>query len=205
MINYYQYIKLLIKLFMLINPIGLIPVFISSIDNIIEKEKRKFNICINLITFFILLFTFLLGKNFLSLFDLNINILQITGGFLISLNSLKILKTKNYEKIKKKKNKKISYIKLLTPISFPLMAGPSSISMIITYSSSCRNFIEYFFSIISIAFFCFFCWLLFELVVLLRNYFSDIIVLFFNRIFSIVLFSFGIQMILLGIKNFFFL
>ncbi len=205
MINYCQYIKLLMKLFMLINPIGLIPIFIASIDSIIEKEKKKFNICINVITCFILLFSFIWGKKFLNLFDLNVNILQITGGFLISFSSLNILTTDNSEKNKIFINKNISYIKLLTPISFPLMAGPSSISMLITYSISCKSFIEYFFSIISIIFFCFFCWLLFELVFLLRNYFSDIIIIFFNKIFSIILFSFGIQMILLGIKNFFLL
>ncbi len=204
MMNFYPYLKLLMKLFILINPIGLIPIFITSIDSIIKKERKIYNICINLIMFLILLFSFLLGKEILSLFDLNIDILQITGGFLISLNSLSILcdDCNNSSNINKKN---ISYIKLLTPMSFPLMAGPSSIAMLISYSTSCNNFLEYFFSILSIMFFSFFCWLFFEFVFLLRKYLSDVIVLFFNKIFSIILFSFGIQMILLGIKNFFLL
>ncbi len=204
MINYYPYLKLLMTLFILINPISLIPIFIISIDSIIKKERKKYNICINLIMFFILFFSFLLGKKILNLFDLDINILQITGGLLISLNALNTLSdnTNNNSNLNKKN---ISYIELLTPMSFPLMAGPSSIAMLISYSNSCSSFLEYFVSIFFIMFFSFLCWLFFEFVLLLRNYLSDIIILFFNKIFSIIIFSFGIQMILLGIKNFFLL
>ncbi len=203
MFNYFQYIKLLIKLFMLINPIGLIPIFIFSIDNIKKNERKKFNIYINLIMFLILSFMFLFGDKFLMFFDLNINVLQITGGLLISLSSFNIINdysNNNKNNISFKKN--INFIKLLTPISFPLMAGPSSITMLISYSNYCNNFLEYFLSIIFIALFCFFCWFFFELVYFFKNYFSDFIIILFNKIFSVILLTFGIQIILLGIKNF---
>ncbi len=209
MINYLQYLKLLVKLFILINPISLIPIFILSIDSIIEKDKKKFNICINLIMFLILLFTFLWGKYFLDILDVDINMLQITGGLLIILSTLNIILNESQDtnsSNEKKINKKyINYIKLLIPISFPLMAGPSSISMLIIYSNSCNSFLQYFFSIFFIMLFCFLCWLFFELISFFRYYISDFAILFFNKIFSIILFSYGIQMILLGIKNFFIL
>ncbi len=202
MINYIQYIKLLIKLFMLINPIGLIPIFIFSVDKIVENEKKKFNIYINLIMFFILVIMFLLGNKFLLFFDLNINVLQITGGLLISLSSFNIINDCSDIKIKNFSKNKVSFIKFLTPISFPLMAGPSSITMLISYGNYCNSFLEYFFSIISIALFSFFCWFSFELIFFLRNYISNSIIIFFNKIFSVILLTFGIQTILLGIKNF---
>ncbi len=201
--NYIQYINLLIKLLILINPIGLIPIYLSCIDKINKNERKKFNIYINLIMFFILIIMFLLGNKFLNFFDLNINVLQITGGLLISLSSFNIINDYSDIKEKSSSQKKINFIKLLTPISFPLMAGPSSITMLISYGSNyCNNFLEYFFSIFFIAVFSFFCWFFFELILILRNYISDFIVIFLNKIFSIILLTYGIQIILLNIKKF---
>ncbi len=202
MINYYQYIKFLIKLFILINPIGLIPIFISNIDSIIKNEKKKFNIYINLIMFLILSFNFLLGDKILNFFDININILQITGGLLISFNAFNVINDTNI--INNKNCKKgISFVKLLTPISFPLMAGPSSITMLITYGNNCKYYLEYFIYINLIILFCFFSWFFFELILFLRNFFSNNIIIFLNKILSVILLTFGIQTILIGIKNFF--
>ncbi len=203
--SYYQYIQFFKKLFILINPIGLIPIFISNIDSIKESEKKRFNLYINFIMFFILLFSFLLGEKILKLFDININILQITGGLLISFNSFNVINncSDNFNTEYNKKN--VNFIKLLTPISFPLMAGPSSITMLISYGNNCKYFLEYFFFIISIILFCFFCWLFFEIVVFFKNYFSNTIIVIFNKIFSVILLTYGIQIIFIGIKNFFLL
>ncbi len=207
MFNYYQYIQFFKKLFVLINPIGLIPIFISNVDSIKKSGKKKFNLYINFIMFFVLLFTFLLGEKILKFFDININILQITGGLLISFNSFNVINdySDNSSKNSKYRKKNVNFIKLLTPISFPLMAGPSSITMLITYGNNCKYFLEYFFFVISIILFCFFCWLFFELVLVLKNYFSNAIIIIFNKIFSVILFTYGIQLILVGIKNFFLL
>ena len=89
-------------------------------------------------TLIILLISFFLGKYLLAFFGISISSLRITGGIIIASSGFALL-TGSFSEHKgmKKKVKDDAYSRSqisLTPIALPMLAGPGSISLLITYN-----------------------------------------------------------------------
>lgn len=140
------YLLALGALFSVINPLGTLPVFLGLTS---DKTKSQINStafwsAIN--TFFILLIAFFAGKYILSFFSISINSLKIAGGLIITSSGFALL-TGNFIKHKgmKKKEKEDASTRnaiSLTPIAIPMLAGPGSISLLITYNHQYNNSLE---------------------------------------------------------------
>ncbi len=133
-------------LFSVINPLGTLPIFIG-----LTKDKTKKNI--NLValwtainTFIILVVSFFLGKFLLDFFGISLDSLRISGGLIIASSGFALL-TGNFSNHKgmKKREKDDAYTRSeisLTPLAIPMLAGPGSISLLITYNQEYPIFTE---------------------------------------------------------------
>ncbi len=77
------YFKFFIGLFALVNPVGIIPVFISMTSYQTAAARNKTNLTANLSVAIILLTSLYLGDAILQVFGISIDSFRIAGGILV--------------------------------------------------------------------------------------------------------------------------
>ena len=127
------------SLFSIINPLGTVPVFVglTSDESSIERNNTSLLTAINVIV--ILVISFFAGTYMLNFFGISLNALRIAGGLIIATSGFALLKGE-FSKHKGMKNRRVKNdLKTrekfsLTPLAIPMLAGPGSISLLITFS-----------------------------------------------------------------------
>lgn len=123
-------------IFSIVNPLGAIPLYLSLTNTYDDAHRHQTALHVSLYTIGILMVFFWLGIYLLGFFGIEIHALRIAGG-LILLNSGFGLMAGNMEgsrainkKVKEEAEHKedISF----TPMAMPMLAGPGSISYLIT-------------------------------------------------------------------------
>lgn len=125
-------------LFSIMNPLGTVPIFVglTQEEDTAERKKTALLTAINVLV--ILLISFFLGKYLLHFFGISLNSLRIAGGLIIISSGFALL-TGSFAKHKGMKNKRVQKDLSqrerfsLTPLAIPMLAGPGSISMLITF------------------------------------------------------------------------
>lgn len=117
---------------------GTVPIFVglTQEEDLTERKKTALLTAINVLV--ILLVSFFVGKYLLQFFGISLNSLRIAGGLIIVSSGFALL-TGNFAKHKGMKNKRVQKdLSLrerfsLTPLAIPMLAGPGSISLLITF------------------------------------------------------------------------
>lgn len=132
-------------LFSVVNPFGSMPVFISLTSNNTLAERNRFALKTSIYVFIILLISFLIGKYILLFFGIGITSLRLAGGLIITLSGFALLTGKiTQHKGMNRAVKDDGQGKddpSLTPLAMPMLAGPGSISYMITMNESNSNII----------------------------------------------------------------
>lgn len=136
-------------LFSVMNPFGTVPVFVSLTKEHTSSERSMVAFKTSLNVLVILLISFFIGKYMLVFFGISINSLKIAGGLIITSSGFALLTGKFSEhKGMKKKNVKVDLESRseisLTPLALPMIAGPGTISLLITYNQEYSSLIEVF-------------------------------------------------------------
>ena len=126
------------SLFTLINPIGIVPIFIAMTDEYSKKERDVIAFKSVLFAFFILILFGVIGEFIFSFYNITIHGFRIAGGILLLKISFDMIESKRSrtrttpmeEKAAEEKNE-IAY----TPLAIPLIAGPGAIASIMILSS----------------------------------------------------------------------
>jgi multiple antibiotic resistance protein len=131
------FIYLFVALFSVLNPIGTVPIFVGLTQNDTKTERSRISLWTSIDVFIILIISFFIGQYVLSFFGITINALRITGGIIITSSGFSLLNGKfNKNKgINKKVEQEIRVRNdiALTPLAMPMLAGPGSISLLITF------------------------------------------------------------------------
>lgn len=132
-------------LFSVVNPFGSMPVFISLTTENTLIERKRFALKTSVYVFVILLISFLIGKYILLFFGIGITSLRLAGGLIIALSGFALLTGKiTQHKGMNRAVKDDAQEKddpSLTPLAMPMLAGPGSISYMITMNESNSNII----------------------------------------------------------------
>jgi len=116
-------IRATISLFIIVDPLGNIPIFISLTEKMNEKERRK-TFQTATVTGVILLLSFaLVGQQIFILFGISMQSFMIAGGILLLLIAVKILITGSWEE-SKVPPESVGTV----PIAIPLLVGPGAIT-----------------------------------------------------------------------------
>lgn len=202
------YIKFFISLFALVNPIGMIPVFTSMTSHQSINERNKTNFTTNCTVFIILSTALFLGGKILDVFGISINAFRISGGILIVNIAMSMINGDLIKKMKKdrkeSKNSNVSSENIgVIPLAMPLIAGPGAISSTIMWSSQYSSILNLIISSLIIAFFSFFCWLLFKTAPFVVEILGKTGINVVTRIMGLLLMALGIDFITAGIKSVF--
>lgn len=121
------YFKFFIGLFALVNPVGIIPVFISMTSYQTAAARNKTNLTANLSVAIILLTSLYLGDAILQVFGISIDSFRIAGGILVVTIAMSMISGKLGEDKQNKQEKSETAIREsigVVPLALPLMAGP---------------------------------------------------------------------------------
>lgn len=140
-------------LFSIMNPLGTVPVFVGLAKENTISERARIALSASFNVLIILLISFFAGKYVLGFFGISLNSLKIAGGLIITSSGFALLTGKfaehkgmKKEGVKKDINSRSEIS--LTPLAIPMLAGPGTISLLITYNQEYQNMAD----IISILF-----------------------------------------------------
>ena len=124
-------LEIALPLFLMMDPFGNVPLFIALTKDIPHKRQRKVIIRELIIALaIILLFTFI-GNRILALLGVKHETLQIGGGIILFIISLKLIFPPDKETESKMKGEP-----LIVPLAIPLVAGPSILAAVTIYSKT---------------------------------------------------------------------
>ncbi|WP_370225522.1 MarC family NAAT transporter [Mesoflavibacter sp.] len=126
-------------LFSIINPLGTVPVFVGLTQEHAKKERAKIAFWTALDVLIILFLSFFAGQYILSFFGITLNALKIAGGLIITSSGFALLtgKFREHKGMKRKRVQEDIHNRdaiSLTPLAIPMLAGPGTISLLITYN-----------------------------------------------------------------------
>ena len=114
-------------LFLIMDPIGNVPLFLSTLKNVPIERRRKIIVRELLIALLVLLFFMFIGKYILQLLQIAQSSLGIAGGIMLFIIAIKMIFPGRgnlfYHSDKMEP--------LVVPLAVPLLAGPSAIAAVI--------------------------------------------------------------------------
>ena len=123
------------SLFLVMNSIGAIPLFVSLLSKYDGKKQRRIILREMLIALVILLLFTFFGDDLLELIGISQHTLGIAGGTLLFIIALGMIFPKNNH-TKKDLPRQEPFI---VPLAMPMIAGPGAISTVIVYSEQTHN------------------------------------------------------------------
>jgi multiple antibiotic resistance protein len=135
------FLTILIGLFSLINPMSALPVYIGLTQLYSEENKLRTlkKTCVYIII--ICLVSYFIGVYLLNFFGITIPALRVAGGFIIFRSGWQLLNVTHKKEVRGKldeeteKKEDISF----SPLAMPLLAGPGSMSFLITLYASRKS------------------------------------------------------------------
>ena len=133
-----MFLQNFLKAFVAIDPISLIPILTIITQSLNTKRTIKLSGFVFLITCSVLIFFSLYGNSFLVFMGISISSFQIIGGFFLLIISYEMVFEKRVKRKTTIANELIDEHELnnlaVFPISIPLVAGPSAITLSVLIS-----------------------------------------------------------------------
>lgn len=142
-------------LFSVINPLGTVPIFVGLTTEETNRERNQTALLTSVNVVVILIISFFAGTYLLDFFGISLNALRIAGGMIIVTSGFALL-TGSFSKHKGMKNKRVKKDLdkrekfSLTPLAIPMLAGPGSISLLITFNQEYQEWSEMAFIIFAV-------------------------------------------------------
>lgn len=130
--NWIEISSAAVTLFLVMDPIGNVPVFNAVLSNLDEKRRSRVVARELLIALFILLSFLLAGNAILAFLGLSQSSLNIAGGFLLFIISLRMI----FPAPQNSDDEKVDDDPFIVPLAVPLTAGPSTIAVLLLLSSN---------------------------------------------------------------------
>lgn len=122
------------SLFLLMDPIGNVPFFISVLKEIDRKRQTLIIFRELVIALIIICFFNFLGGGLMRFLDIQQDTLQIAGGIILFLLCLKMIFPPE-----EKKDQKLDTEPLIVPLAIPLVAGPGVLAAVMIYATQENN------------------------------------------------------------------
>ena len=139
-------LKVFVALIALINPLGVLPMFISLTHDFSAQQKQRAIRTAALTVVAVVAVSALLGENIIRFFGISTASLQVSGGLLILLMALNMLnaqpggtKTTVEERDEAEHKDAIGVV----PLGIPLLTGPGAMSTVIVMAHNAKKPMDY--------------------------------------------------------------
>ncbi|MET2948076.1 YchE family NAAT transporter [Vibrio owensii] len=189
-----------------VNPVGIMPVFVSLTGHMTPEEKSKTATTANVAVVVILIISLFAGQLLLDMFSISLDSFRVAGGLLLLSIAFSMMSGKLGED-KQNKQEKSEYVSReqigVVPLAMPLMAGPGAISSTIVYGARYPSALDTVGISVTIMLFCFCSWLLFRSAPLIVRFLGQTGINVITRIMGLILGALGIEFIANGLRNLF--
>lgn len=141
-----EYLKAVIGLLAIVNPLGAVPIFISLTEGQSGAARRRSGRIAALAMTLILLFALATGESILGFFGISVASFRVGGGILVLLIAISMLhattspaKQTEDEAAESASRDSVAVV----PLSIPLLAGPGAISTVIVYAQRDNSVMHY--------------------------------------------------------------
>ena len=138
------FIPSFITLFVIIDPVGLAPIFGGLTEGTPKKHQRAMALKGTFVGLCIMLFFALAGKPFLSALGISLEALRVAGGIMLFMIALEMVferRTGRKQEAAEKIEDVFEDISVF-PVAIPLIAGPGAIASIILLMTNFENNME---------------------------------------------------------------
>ena len=118
--------SILILFFLVMDPLGNLPVFITTLENLPPKRYGAVVLRESLIALGVLLLFFFCGGKILEFFHISKASLELSGGIILFLIAIKLIFSTPAEQMQRQNNP--AHEPVIVPLAIPLFAGPGSMS-----------------------------------------------------------------------------
>ena len=206
MAEYSVYLKILVALVAIVNPIGAIPIYVSLSTEMSEREQYRMPSVISVAVVAILLAALFFGELLLNFFGITIDSFRVGGGILLLILSISMLHAKTSatkhtsEEMQEGEEKESVAI---VPLSTPLLAGPGAISSVILYSQKSSGVLHFALIAADILILGVILWAVFKLTPWISKNISKTGINIFTRLMGLVLAAIAVEFIANGLKGLF--
>lgn len=206
MLDYAQYAKIFVSLLAIVNPLGVIPLFISMTGDQNTQQRYKtidvvaFGVCA------ILLVSLFFGELLLEFFGITIDAFRVGGGILILLMAVAMLhaKTSNIQQTDAEAQESVAKESVaIVPLAMPLLAGPGAISTVILAAHRSTGIVHYMIIAAGILVLSLLIWCALRLSPWVAARISSTGINIFTRIMGLILTAIAVEFIASGIKGLF--
>jgi MarC family membrane protein len=188
----HSFLSALVLLLLVLDPIGSLPIFISVMRNVAPERRTRVALRESAIAFAVLLLFMLTGQAFLGLMRLSERSLEVAGGVILLIIAMKMI----YAADAKGREP------LIFPLAVPLLAGPSAMATVLLLASRQPERLFTWVGALTVA-------MLFSAIVLLgadriRRWIGSSMVSAIEKLMGLVLTAIAVEMILAGLKRYFF-
>jgi multiple antibiotic resistance protein len=120
-----------VTLFVIVDPIGLTPLFAAMTQDMKIKLQRQIATRAIIVAFFILVAFALFGDAILSFAGISMPAFRIAGGILLFITALDMLFERRTKRREGQKDEELRDDPSVFPLAIPLIAGPGSIATVI--------------------------------------------------------------------------
>jgi len=200
------FLQNLLKAFIAIDPLSLLPLFVVLTSKLKLKKILELSFLVFIITSSVLTFFSIFGNKFLMFMGVSINSFQIIGGIFLLFISFEMVFEKRIKRKKNMANEILddNQIKNIAtfPLSIPLVAGPSAITLSVLISEDLDySFLEFYQKIFPIILVL----LLTSLIIFFSNYIykllNETVIKILQKVFGLILGALSVEFISNGIKG----
>ena len=192
-------------LFVVIDPIGLAPVFVALTQGMAPKKRKAIALRACVIAFVILSLFGLMGESVLSFAGISMPAFQIAGGILLFLTAFEMLFELRGKRrsVKGEESEEDDRDPSVFPLSIPLIAGPGAITSMILLTNEVQNnvwqltgvFCAMFIVVLTVM-------VLFMMAALIEKILGKTGILVVSRVLGMLLAALAVQFILNGLTGF---
>lgn len=193
---YTHFFTVTFALFLLMNPIGNVPIYLALLKEIAPKRQAQIILRELAMALAILLLFQFVGQGLLNLLGVKKDALLIAGGLILLIIAMRMIFPPERSTIKITEKKEEPF---LVPLAIPLVAGPAILSAIIVYSNEVPT--------LPLTFAILFAWALVTLILVSAPVLLKILkergILACERLMGLILILIASQMFLNGLRIFF--
>ena len=206
MLDYAEYVKIFIGLLAIINPLGVIPLFIGMTANESNSQRRQTVDMVAFAVTIILLVVLFFGELLLQFFGITIDSFRVGGGILVLLMAIAMLqaKTSQVRQTDEEADESIEKESVaIVPLAMPLLAGPGAISTVILAAHKASGVLHYLTIALIIILLSLLVWAALRMAPWIEKRISATGINIFTRIMGLILASIAVEFIAKGIKGLF--
>jgi MarC family membrane protein len=195
----HTFVSALVLLLLVLDPFGSLPIFIAVMRPVAPERRRRVALRESAIAFGVLLAFMFAGQTFLSLMHLSERSLEVAGGVILLIIAMKMIFASGGELYAGEGSPREP---LIFPLAVPLLAGPSAMATVLLLASRQPERLLHWVGALTVA-------MAVSTVVLLaadriRRWIGSSMVAAIEKLMGLVLTAIAVEMILAGLKRYFF-